>query len=207
MWHDGEAKLRYRAVVSAPFSIDELHCRLESRNPRELSARQRASVAIILGQSDDGTSVLLIRRAEHPDDPWSGHMGLPGGRRDPSDVDDLATAKRETCEEVGLDLTTHARLLGRLDDITATAKGRALDMVISPFVFSVETVTPVVPTAEVVACYWAPIQPLFSGHASTTHWVDLPGGRTGMPAWNVQGNIVWGLTFRMLSSLFSIMRV
>ncbi len=150
--------------------------------------------------------VLFIRRAEHPKDPWSGHMALPGGRRDASDADDLATARRETLEEVGLDLAEQARLLGRLDDITATARGHVLDMVVSPFVFTVETVTPIVPTAEVVAAYWAPIQPLFSGHAATTHWVDLPEGRTGLPAWDVQGNIVWGLTFRMITDLFSLMR-
>ena len=27
-----------------------------------------------------GASVLLARRALHPGDPWSGHVGLPGGR-------------------------------------------------------------------------------------------------------------------------------
>lgn len=133
-------------------------------------------------------------------------MALPGGRRDAADADDLATARRETFEEVGLDLAEQACLLGRLDDITATARGRVLDMVISPFVFTVETVTPIVPTTEVVAAYWAPIQPLFNGDAATTHWVDLPEGRTGLPAWDVQGNVVWGLTFRMMTDLFSLMR-
>lgn len=133
-------------------------------------------------------------------------MAFPGGRRDSTDPDDLATAIRETREEVGLDLTTQARLLGCLDDITATARGRQLDMVIRPFVFSVETVTPVVTTDEVTAAYWVPLPPLFDGSASTAHSVELPEGRMALPAWNLDGNIVWGLTYRMMDNLLDLMR-
>ena len=192
--------------MSVPFSLDLLRHRLESREPLALVARQRASVALILGQSDDALRLLFIRRAEHPDDPWSGHMALPGGRRDAVDRDDLATALRETIEEVGLDLARDATLVGRLDDVKATARGRVLDMVISPFVFTVETVSPIVPTAEVVAAYWTPVEQLLDGHADADLWVDLPGGRTKLPAWKVQENFVWGLTFLMVKNLFSILR-
>lgn len=48
--------------------------------------------------------VLFIKRTSRKKDPWSGDIALPGGRRDPGDIDDLATAIRETEEEVGLDL-------------------------------------------------------------------------------------------------------
>jgi 8-oxo-dGTP pyrophosphatase MutT (NUDIX family) len=39
--------------------------------------------------------LLLIRRAEHPSDPWSGHMALPGGRNDPQDTSLYETVVRE----------------------------------------------------------------------------------------------------------------
>ena len=42
-------------------------------------------------QASEDLELLLIRRAEHPLDPWSGHIALPGGRRDPGDPDRLAT--------------------------------------------------------------------------------------------------------------------
>ncbi|MCA9639821.1 MAG: NUDIX domain-containing protein, partial [Myxococcales bacterium] len=70
-----------------------------------------AAVAAVLRPTDADTEVLLIRRAEHEGDPWSGHMAFPGGRHDPTDPDLLTTARRETLEEVGLDLSRRARLL------------------------------------------------------------------------------------------------
>lgn len=50
--------------------------------------------------------VLFIKRASRKGDRWTGHVALPGGKRDPEDLDDLAAAIRETSEEIGLDLTT-----------------------------------------------------------------------------------------------------
>ena len=85
---------------------------------------KRAAVAAVLRPGSNGPEVLLIRRAEHPNDPWSGHMAFPGGREDPCDADLFGTAVRETLEEVALDLTTNAALLGTLDDLPAVARGK-----------------------------------------------------------------------------------
>ena len=48
-------------------------------------------------------------------DPWSGHMALPGGRREPGDPDLVATVIREVGEEVGISLgaRTTRRRAGR----------------------------------------------------------------------------------------------
>lgn len=49
--------------------------------------------------------VVFIKRAARVGDRWTSHVALPGGKRDPEDADDGATAIRETVEEIGLDLT------------------------------------------------------------------------------------------------------
>ncbi|NNL85157.1 MAG: NUDIX domain-containing protein, partial [Myxococcales bacterium] len=59
---------------------------------------------MIFRENSAHTEVLFIERARHPDDPWSGHMALPGGRLDPVDASLRAAAERETREEVGVEL-------------------------------------------------------------------------------------------------------
>jgi 8-oxo-dGTP pyrophosphatase MutT (NUDIX family) len=171
-------------------------------------AGQHAAVAAILRESHAtrGPEVLLIRRAEHPLDPWSGHMAFPGGRASPGDRDLLATAVRETREELALDLSATATLIGRLDALPAIARGRRVGLTIAPFVFELTADAALVPNGEVAEVLWAPIAPLLDGSADSSVPYEFEGQRLTMPAYDVQGRVVWGLTYRMLQTLFTLLR-
>ena len=203
------------------FGLPFIRSRIEGRTPSLLAddpslvaasvadasqVQSRAAVATILREAAHGPEVLFIRRAEHPRDPWSGHMAFPGGREDPGDSDLLATALRETREEVSVDLTQHARLLGRLDDIPAIARGRRTGMTIAPFVFELSSHVRLVPNYEVAEALWAPLLPLMRGDFLSTIPYELEGRRLDLPAHDYQGRIVWGLTFKMLDGLFTLLR-
>src|SRR2546421_732987 len=84
--------------------------------PAAAAGARPAAVSLVLVEGPRGVDLLLIRRAERPDDPWSGQIALPGGRQDPDDVDLLATAARETREETGVELASAERL-AVLDDL------------------------------------------------------------------------------------------
>src|SRR5574340_1202394 len=120
--------------------LERIQERLVTHRPAVVEGNgfARAAVAVVLREAGGGTEFVAIRRSERVGDPWSGHMALPGGRQHPSDRDLLMTAARETQEEIGVDLARHARLLGRLDELTAMAWGQPIDLVISPFVFALE---------------------------------------------------------------------
>lgn len=163
-----------------------------------------AAVAAVLRPGPRGDEVLFIRRAEHPSDPWSGHMAFPGGRRDPGDESLLDTARRETLEELGLDLSAEAPLLGSLDDLEAYARGRPTGLVIRPFVFRLEGAPTMTPNEEVAEVIWAPMAPLLSGAADTTRPYVLGGQTLHFPGWSVQGRVVWGLTYQMMQMMFSL---
>ncbi len=92
-----------------------------------------AAVAVILFVSED-PQILLLRRAQNPADPWSGHWALPGGRKEKDDGDLLATCIREAKEECGCVLSERS-LLQTLP--MAEAGGRKYLMRVQPFVFSV----------------------------------------------------------------------
>lgn len=173
----------------------------------EAAPQSRAAVAIVLREVTEQPQVLLIRRAQRAGDPWSGHMAFPGGREEPCDESLLATALRETREELALNLADSGTLLGRLGDLPAIARGRRIGMVIAPFVFELTgdpelTYDPY----EVAEAVWAPLDPLLRGARRTTFAAEREGQPVHLPAHDVDGRIVWGLTYRMLENLFALLR-
>jgi len=73
-----------------------------------------AAVLIPLVDHRDGMTVLLTKRAQHLKT-HSGQVSFPGGRCDPEDENAIATALRETEEEIGID-RSHIRILGAMED-------------------------------------------------------------------------------------------
>ena len=60
-----------------------------------------AAVLVPLVRRDEGLSLLLTRRTDHLRD-HAGQISFPGGRVEPDDDGPVATALRETQEEIGL---------------------------------------------------------------------------------------------------------
>lgn len=172
-----------------------------------LAETKQAAVAAVLRDGERGPEVLLIRRAEHPRDPWSGHMAFPGGRHDPQDADLEATVVRETREELGLDLARDAALIVRLDDLPAIARGKRTGLTIAPFVFELTTASvSLTYNYEVAEALWTPLLPLMRGERATKTRYVYEGGTLELPAHDVEGRIVWGLTYKMLDALFERLR-
>jgi 8-oxo-dGTP pyrophosphatase MutT (NUDIX family) len=170
---------------------------------------RHAAVAAVLREPSPGAGVelLLIKRAEHPNDPWSGHMALPGGRRDEGDASLLATAIRETREEVGIDLEARGALLGRLGPVDAVARGRRVGLTITPFVFALRDDAPVAfDEREVAEALWAPLAPLARGEATGTFAYRHEGAVYDLPCLRVGERVVWGLTYQMLQLFFEAIR-
>jgi 8-oxo-dGTP pyrophosphatase MutT (NUDIX family) len=180
---------------------------LEGRPARELAEHEKwAAVAMLLRDGSGGPEVFFIRRADHPDDPWSGHMAFPGGRQDVGDATLIDTAIRETHEEVGLDLSREAEHIGQLDDLQAIARGKPQQTVIRPFVFEVHRESPIqVNDVEVAEALWTPLLPLYRGEVDTIRPYQWHGTQIDFPAYDVDGRVVWGLTYQMLRSFFRIL--
>ena len=193
-----------------PLDLQELRRALTAHNASmalDLPAQVRAAaVAAVLRQAPGGAEVLLIRRAEHERDPWSGHMALPGGHHAATDADLVATALRETREEVGLQLDREAEWIGFLGRARVHAGARP-GFEIQPLVFALARDVELRPDPrEVKAVVWAKLDELLS---PVTHIsVAYPGAGGGelprLPAFDVQGHVVWGLTYRILTDLLSV---
>jgi 8-oxo-dGTP pyrophosphatase MutT (NUDIX family) len=179
-----------------------LRARLAARTPRriEVPGAVRAAVAVLLAPGAAGAELLLIRRAERERDPWSGHMALPGGRRDPGDVDLLDTARRETREETGVELPLEA-WLGELDDLHPSSPILP-SIVVRPFVFALPARPLVRPNHEVAGHLWMPLAEL---RLARVEGEVLHRGRAlRVPAYRVGQGLVWGLTQRILEPFLEL---
>jgi 8-oxo-dGTP pyrophosphatase MutT (NUDIX family) len=166
--------------------------------PDPLSSR--AAVAMVLRDGANGIEVLFIRRAEHPQDPWSGQMAFPGGRAEPGDADLRATAVRETREEIGVDLTAAAEYLGALDEVQAVARMRPMNLSIAPFVFRLrESFEPAL-SDEVRSLHWLPLDDLLGTARRSTMDYAHQGVSLSFPCLRVDDLVIWGLTYRMFMS-------
>lgn len=161
-----------------------------------------AAVAVIL--SPDPDSVLLIRRAEREGDPWSGHMALPGGRQDPAEPDLVATAIRETAEEVGL-LLGPEWLIGSLDDVVPRTPVLP-PIAVRPYVFALDHRPALILNPEVAAARWVPLDQLLHPDARQTVQLEIRGENREFPAYQLDESIVWGLTERIVTGLLAHLR-
>ena len=158
--------------------------------------RRRAAVAAVL--HDD--RVLLMKRSAREGDPWSGHISLPGGGYWQRDADLLTTAIRETQEELGIDLGG-ARLLGHLPPLSPYSAGPN-GMEVMPFVFAADPAPEPCCGPEAESAFWLPLPLVTSGSLDTTY--TYPGTSRTFPAWSYDGHVIWGLTWRILSTLLAL---
>jgi 8-oxo-dGTP pyrophosphatase MutT (NUDIX family) len=163
----------------------------------------QASVAFILRDTERGPEGLFIERATRDGDPWSGNVGFPGGRVEKVDGSLRETAKRETCEEIGLDLSGSVHL-GRLSDIA----GSHLPVRVACFVYLITGDPPLILSDEVTETFWVPLAALtvperritanirFCDRTITTPAIILP--QSDKP-------LLWGITYRLVSEFLEIM--
>lgn len=90
-----------------------------------------ASVLVPLVERAGALSVLLTRRTDHLRD-HAGQISFPGGRVEPDDTDEIATALREAEEEVGL-ARARVQVIGRMPVYTTVTS-----FVVTPVVGLIE---------------------------------------------------------------------
>jgi 8-oxo-dGTP pyrophosphatase MutT (NUDIX family) len=160
----------------------------------DVRGRTEAAVLVALHLTDGHLHVVFTRRRDdlrrHP-----GEISFPGGRREAQDSDLLATALRETEEEIGLP-RGEVEVLGALQPTPTIATGYA----VYPFVGLIEpgrawSLSP----REVAAVLEPSLADLRAGHA---HRRLL---RRGLPirteTYVVGDDLIWGATARMIADL------
>ena len=173
--------------------------------PERAPGASPAAVALILLEGPQGLETLLIRRAERADDPWSGQVALPGGRRDPADADLLGTAIREAHEETGVDLSTAERL-GVLDDLYPRISTLP-PVVVRPFVFALASRPTLVPGVEAARVFWLPLARLTQRGVRRDLTLAVRGVERTLPAYVIDETVIWGMTERILTPFLKLINL
>ena len=173
-------------------------------SPADPVPSKRAAVAITVRSGVSGPEILMIQRAVRQGDPWSGHMGFPGGRKDESDASDMACAKRETREEIGFDLDIYGELVCQLSDVNTGWRADRPEMLVAPFVFKVDS-TPVFElNHEVDDTLWVPLSFLLNDANRSRHQWDWRGEVLESDAFTFDDRLIWGLSLMMIDELLQI---
>ena len=159
-----------------------------------------AVVGVLLyDEPDSDLNILLIHRADRINDPWSGQIGLPGGRVADSDRSTRDALRREVFEEVGINLNDEGKELGTL---SIGSPMRQLEMKVQPWVYGLTTLPKVKIGPEVQQAFWVPVARLPS--LRSTAEIEIRGTRRLVDSFSVNGHVVWGYTHRVLNELLSL---
>ncbi|MFW2367456.1 MAG: NUDIX hydrolase [Desulforhopalus sp.] len=158
-----------------------------------------AAVAIIKTFSPR-ESYLVLRRAAHPEDPWSGHFSFPGGRKEKWDRTLLDTCIRETLEETGIALEPDQLK----EELPLEPAGRNLSkpLWVQPFIFTIPTRPPLhLESKEIQSSCWLD-SVKFCDLGKHRRVEMLPGHL--FPAYPLDDYYLWGFTYRLLCSILHL---
>ncbi len=168
-------------------------------NHMTVEEKVEATVGLMLLEQDGDLETLLIQRAERTDDPWSGQIGLPGGRAKDSDESIRGTLQREVLEEIGIDL---AQIGAELGPLSVGQPMRRLEMKVQPWVYVLNRRPTLNIGPEVNSAFWVSLSSLPA--RKTTSSVLIRDSWRAVDCYLVDGKVVWGFTYRVLTELLQL---
>lgn len=162
-----------------------------------------AAVLIPLVQHPAGLSLLLTRRTDHLRD-HAGQISFPGGRVEPEDEGPVATALRETEEEIGL-ARRHIEVIGQLpiySTVTAFQVTPVVALVEPQFELHLDA-------TEVAEAFEVPLAFLMDPAHHRHHAFEFAGTSRrflSMPWQSAEHEyFIWGATAAMLRNLYRLL--
>jgi 8-oxo-dGTP pyrophosphatase MutT (NUDIX family) len=154
-----------------------------------------AAVLVPVVTRDEGLTLLLTRRTDHLHD-HPGQVSFPGGRVDEGDLSPVATALRETEEEIGL-----AR--ERVDILGALPRYRTgTGFEVTPVVGLVEPPLDLsLDPFEVAEAFEVPLAFLLDDRNHQRHAMEVLGRMREYWAMPYAGYYIWGATAGMIVAL------
>lgn len=184
-----------------PYQLEKI-ARLVRGRSEPIPEYKRAAVLLLVVNKRGASHIVYTRRTSEVS-LHAGQISFPGGKVDPADLDDYATAARETREEIGVEPSqyTHVGRLGYFETFTSRHDA------IAHLAFSPRPLTYRVNPAEVVEVIEIPVATLLEQFRPNLNFDDPDevmylNFRYRAPETDRVANL-WGLTARITHHFFS----
>jgi 8-oxo-dGTP pyrophosphatase MutT (NUDIX family) len=155
-----------------------------------------ADASVLLALTDELEPKILLTRRSIRLNSHAGEVSFPGGKRDLADTSNIVVALREAQEETGLDPFS-VRLIGELPSQRARNG------------LSVKPIVGIIPPNPLLIAQPDEIDRLFFVKLSELMYrrpepyrVKFNGRELQVPSFQVENEVVWGLTGRILVAMF-----
>jgi 8-oxo-dGTP pyrophosphatase MutT (NUDIX family) len=168
------------------------------RPPVDRATRPASVLVLVFPDQTGEARLVLIERTSH-DGHHSGEVSFPGGKAEPGDADEAATALREAAEEVALDtLAAGVRVVGTLERFWIPVS----DFQVTPIVAVAERAPVLAPDPrEVARILLPPVRTFLPDAPVEVVERTIRDWPLRFGAYTVDGLTVWGATARVLSQL------
>jgi len=196
-------------VLKQPLPGKDSHFRMAHAVRRadpvpDATTTRDAAVLITLFEKTPGDwHLIFIRRnASHDQDKHAGQVGFPGGKKDTTDPDLMYTALREAEEEIAIDLSG-IDVLGPLTPLYITVS----KFMVHPYLaYSWKAPQLTRQEREIEEILQVPLSRFFEADVRYETRIKLTTGiiLNHVPAFMVEGHVIWGATAMILSELLDI---
>lgn len=172
----------------------------EKSIPSKTSSFPAAVLILLYPDKNNNLWTVYIRRTNDYK-AHGGQISFPGGKKDPNDYDIIATALRETEEELGID-KKQIKIIGQLTPLLI----RISNHKVFPLIGLINKKPDFKPNIDEVAyLIKVPLSQLMEEHASIS-FTSIKYQQTNLkvPHYNLDGEILWGATAMITSELIEL---
>lgn len=164
--------------------------------------RKAAVLALCYPNKNNQTCILLTERASYKGT-HSAQISFPGGKEDITDINLMATALRETHEEVGV-ASNNIKIIRQLSNTYIPPS----NFLVTPFLGYTTTLPLFIKNNEVANLIQITLQDLLNNANTTSHIINTSYAiNTEVPCYKLNDYIVWGATAMILSEIKDLIKL
>jgi len=178
--------------------LDRIRSKIGQHQGKSLDVEFKDAAVLVPLTREPEPQIILTRRSAQLRT-HGGQVAFPGGMRDDTDVDLMATVLRETVEEVGV-RASDIEIIGELSQVISRYEIR-----VTPFVGLVNPNAELIPDpVELDSIFKVPVRHFLEVVPDRVDHLGFRGDSLDVPCWFYEGYEIWGMSAIILVDFFRV---